>query len=193
MITMLEPEEMAFAGVLVDDRDLDRAAVGGGVVLQVGRPRRGPHRAQRRRRGDSSPPTHTLGHWARHRGDTARRVLAALKNHDATNLMAITPRSSWPWVRNPPTIRLEPLTAARERLDGGRRSNSRPREDHVRKVVHFEIPAEDLERAKGFYASIFGWQLHTMPMAGGEYATVVTTPVDEQTQMPTEPGRSTAA
>jgi predicted enzyme related to lactoylglutathione lyase len=27
-----------------------------------------------------------------------------------------------------------------------------------------------------------------MPMAGGEYATVVTTPVDEQTQMPTEPG-----
>ena len=37
-------------------------------------------------------------------------------------------------------------------------------------------------------ASIFGWQLHTMPMAGGEYATVVTTPVDEQTQMPTEPG-----
>jgi predicted enzyme related to lactoylglutathione lyase len=58
----------------------------------------------------------------------------------------------------------------------------------VRKVVHFEIPAEDLERAKGFYASIFGWQLHTMPMAGGEYTTVVTTPVDEQTQMPTEPG-----
>ena len=58
----------------------------------------------------------------------------------------------------------------------------------MRKVVHFEIPAEDLERAKGFYASIFGWQLHTMPMAGGEYATVVTTPVDEQTQMPTEPG-----
>ncbi len=58
----------------------------------------------------------------------------------------------------------------------------------MRKVVHFEIPAEDLERAKGFYASIFGWQLHTMPMAGGEYTTVVTTPVDEQTQMPTEPG-----
>ena len=58
----------------------------------------------------------------------------------------------------------------------------------MRKVVHFEIPAEDLDRR-----SIFGWQLHTMPMAGGEYATVVTTPVDEQTQMPTEPGRSTAA
>lgn len=57
------------------------------------------------------------------------------------------------------------------------------------KVVHFEIPAEDLERAKGFYGSVFGWQLDTMPMpSGGEYTSVMTTPVDEQTQMPTEPG-----
>ncbi|HYP46455.1 MAG TPA: VOC family protein [Propionibacteriaceae bacterium] len=58
----------------------------------------------------------------------------------------------------------------------------------MRKVVHFEIPAADLERAKDFYGSIFGWQLQTMPTAGGEYTTVVTTPTDEQTQMPTEPG-----
>ena len=58
----------------------------------------------------------------------------------------------------------------------------------MRKVVHFEIPAEDLDRAKSFYGSVFGWQLQTMPMAGGEYTVVVTTPVDEQTQMPTEPG-----
>lgn len=58
----------------------------------------------------------------------------------------------------------------------------------MRKVVHFEIPADDLDRAKNFYGSVFGWQLNTMPMPGGEYTTVSTTPVDEQTQMPTEPG-----
>jgi predicted enzyme related to lactoylglutathione lyase len=59
----------------------------------------------------------------------------------------------------------------------------------MRKVVHFEIPAEDLDRAKKFYGSVFGWDLQTMPMpGGGEYTSVMTTPVDEQTQLPTEPG-----
>jgi len=58
----------------------------------------------------------------------------------------------------------------------------------MRKVVHFEIPADDLERAKKFYGSVFDWQLETMPMADGEYTVVRTTPVDENTQMPTEPG-----
>lgn len=59
----------------------------------------------------------------------------------------------------------------------------------MQKVVHFEIPADDLERAKSFYGSIFGWELQTVPMGeGGEYTSVRTTAVDEQTQMPTEPG-----
>jgi uncharacterized protein len=58
----------------------------------------------------------------------------------------------------------------------------------MRKVVHFEIPAADLDRAKNFYGSIFGWQLQSMPMQGGEYTLIRTTPVDEKTQMPTEPG-----
>jgi len=58
----------------------------------------------------------------------------------------------------------------------------------VSKVVHFEIPADDLERARAFYGSVFGWQLQSMAVPGGEYTTVSTTPVDEQTQMPTEPG-----
>jgi len=58
----------------------------------------------------------------------------------------------------------------------------------MRKVVHFEIPADDLERAKEFYGSIFGWELSTMPMEAGEYTGIVTTPVDQETQMPTEPG-----
>ncbi len=57
------------------------------------------------------------------------------------------------------------------------------------KVVHFEIPAADLGRAKSFYNAVFGWQLDTMPMpGGGEYTSVMTTAVDEQTRMPTEPG-----
>jgi predicted enzyme related to lactoylglutathione lyase len=56
------------------------------------------------------------------------------------------------------------------------------------KVVHFEISADNLDRAKAFYSSVFGWHLQTMPMAGGEYTSIVTTPVDGQTQLPTEPG-----
>jgi hypothetical protein len=55
-------------------------------------------------------------------------------------------------------------------------------------VVHFEIPADDLDRAKGFYGSVFGWKLDTIPMPGGEYTGVTTTPTDEQTMMPTQPG-----
>ena len=58
----------------------------------------------------------------------------------------------------------------------------------MRKVVHFEIPAEDVERAKGFYGSVFGWHLQTMPMPGGEYTSAMTTAVDDQTQQPSEPG-----
>ena len=54
------------------------------------------------------------------------------------------------------------------------------------KVVHFEIPADDVERAKQFYGSIFGWQLQDVP--GMDYTSVVTTPVDEQSQLPREPG-----
>jgi predicted enzyme related to lactoylglutathione lyase len=27
------------------------------------------------------------------------------------------------------------------------------------KGVHFEIPVDDVARAKGFYGSIFGWEL----------------------------------
>jgi predicted enzyme related to lactoylglutathione lyase len=55
------------------------------------------------------------------------------------------------------------------------------------KVVHFEIPADDVERAKEFYGSIFGWDLQTVDMGNGTYTTITTTPIDEQ-QRPTEPG-----
>ncbi len=54
------------------------------------------------------------------------------------------------------------------------------------KVVHFEIPADNLERAKSFYQKAFGWNISQYP--GMEYHMVGTTPVDQKTQMPTEPG-----
>ena len=54
------------------------------------------------------------------------------------------------------------------------------------KVVHFEIPTDDLARAKEFYGSVFDWNLQTMDEL--DYTIAMTTPVDEQTQMPTEPG-----
>lgn len=52
-------------------------------------------------------------------------------------------------------------------------------------VVHFEIPTEDLARAKEFYSSIFDWDLMDVPDL--EYTVVTTTPVNEQ-QRPKEPG-----
>jgi predicted enzyme related to lactoylglutathione lyase len=33
----------------------------------------------------------------------------------------------------------------------------------MRSVVHFEIPADDVARAKEFYSSVFDWQLQDMP------------------------------
>jgi uncharacterized protein len=58
----------------------------------------------------------------------------------------------------------------------------------MRKVVHFEIPADDVDRAKKFYGSVFGWELQTMDMGDGKYTSIKTTAVDEQTQMPADPG-----
>jgi predicted enzyme related to lactoylglutathione lyase len=56
----------------------------------------------------------------------------------------------------------------------------------MRKVVHFEIPADDEGRAREFYRSVFDWQLQEMPDM--QYTLIGTTPVDEKTQVPTEPG-----
>ena len=54
------------------------------------------------------------------------------------------------------------------------------------KVVHFEIPTDDLSRAKEFYGSVFEWELRTIEDMNN-YTIAMTTPLDEQ-QMPTEPG-----
>ena len=46
--------------------------------------------------------------------------------------------------------------------------------------------AEFVERARRFYGSVFGWQIHDLPEMG--YTLVNTVPVDEATQLPVEPG-----
>src|ERR671923_161913 len=53
------------------------------------------------------------------------------------------------------------------------------------KVVHFEIPFDDGERARSFYGQAFGWQLMEMPEMG--YTIVMTGPSDPETG-PTESG-----
>ncbi len=53
------------------------------------------------------------------------------------------------------------------------------------KVVHFEIPADNVERAKNFYEKAFGWQINQY--AGMQYHMLGTAPSD-QNGMPTEPG-----
>jgi predicted enzyme related to lactoylglutathione lyase len=53
------------------------------------------------------------------------------------------------------------------------------------KVVHFEIPFDDGDRARKFYADTFGWQL--MPMPDMRYTIVMTGPSDPE-KGPSEPG-----
>ena len=53
------------------------------------------------------------------------------------------------------------------------------------RVVHFEIPYDDGDRARSFYKEIFDWQLVTMPEMGG-YTLVMSGPSGDQG--PTEPG-----
>ena len=54
------------------------------------------------------------------------------------------------------------------------------------KVVHFEIPVDDVPRARGFYGAVFEWGLQ--PMEEYDYTLALTTPIDAEMQMPTEPG-----
>ena len=53
------------------------------------------------------------------------------------------------------------------------------------RVVHFEVPFDDGDRARGFYKEIFGWQLQTLPEMGG-YTLVTSGPSGDTG--PTEPG-----
>ena len=57
------------------------------------------------------------------------------------------------------------------------------------RVEHFEIPVDDAARARAFYGSVFEWELNEADMGGGNmYTMVTTTPIDETTRLPTDPG-----
>lgn len=52
-------------------------------------------------------------------------------------------------------------------------------------VVHFELPADDENRARDFYSSVFGWEFQVMPEM--DYSLAMTTPMDDQGR-PAVPG-----
>jgi predicted enzyme related to lactoylglutathione lyase len=43
-------------------------------------------------------------------------------------------------------------------------------------IVHFDVPAEDIERAKKFYATLLGWKFESYPAM--EYNLITTTNLD---------------
>lgn len=58
----------------------------------------------------------------------------------------------------------------------------------MNKVIHFEIPVDDMGVAQKFYGEVFGWQIHTSEMPGGaSYTSALSTAVGEN-QVPLEPG-----
>jgi hypothetical protein len=57
------------------------------------------------------------------------------------------------------------------------------------KLVHFELPADNLTRAKKFYEEIFDWKITEWDMPdGSKYLGVNTVETDEKTHLPKEPG-----
>lgn len=47
------------------------------------------------------------------------------------------------------------------------------------KVKAFDIPVDDMERAKRFYEATFGWEITPIPGSGGNFHAATTVPVDE--------------
>jgi len=56
--------------------------------------------------------------------------------------------------------------------------------DHT--IVHFEIPADDVEKLRKFYSKLFGWKIEKFP-GSMEYWMIQTVPVDKK-GMPIRPG-----
>jgi predicted enzyme related to lactoylglutathione lyase len=46
-------------------------------------------------------------------------------------------------------------------------------------VRAFDIPVDDMRRAKRFYERIFGWDIHPIPGSGGDFHAANTVAVDE--------------
>lgn len=49
--------------------------------------------------------------------------------------------------------------------------------DHT--IIHFEIPAADVEKLKRFYAGLFGWKIEKYP-GPMEYWMIQTVPIDDK-------------
>ena len=56
--------------------------------------------------------------------------------------------------------------------------------DHT--IVHFEIPADNIEDLKKFYGALFGWKIEKMP-GPVEYYSIETVPV-KKNSLPERPG-----
>lgn len=48
--------------------------------------------------------------------------------------------------------------------------------DHT--IIHFEIPANDVEKIKKFYSDLFGWKIEKLSTM--EYYSITTVPMDEK-------------
>ena len=59
------------------------------------------------------------------------------------------------------------------------------------RVVHFEVPFSDGERAKDFYQQAFGWKINEIPEVN--YTGVSTGPVAEERECPPNPDTSAGA
>ncbi len=46
-------------------------------------------------------------------------------------------------------------------------------------IIHFEIPADNLEKLKEFYEGLFGWKIVKSPAGFMEYWIIQTVPTDE--------------
>ena len=57
--------------------------------------------------------------------------------------------------------------------------------DHT--IVHFEIPADNVEELSKFYANLFGWKIIHSPAGEMDYWVIHTVPTDDK-GMPQRPG-----
>jgi predicted enzyme related to lactoylglutathione lyase len=50
--------------------------------------------------------------------------------------------------------------------------------DHT--VIHFEIPANNVQALKSFYENVLGWKIIKSPLPGMDYWLIETVPMDEK-------------
>ncbi len=64
-------------------------------------------------------------------------------------------------------------------MGGRKRAKRAPKGRTASSLVWFEIPADDLERAKRFYGGLFGWKFAKLPAAISDYWHIDTGGKDE--------------